>query len=183
MSLPAFRRSAAACCWAVSGCWQPLGAGAPGRLAWPERHTLRLDNGVLLRQEEGALFLAPMLPWQLPRAVEQEPCSKAWPCTYGRGGAAAPTLVNWWGQNRWLTAQRDPAAELPGPDPALARLHAGGHTVCQRLGLGPWPWATSYIDLADALAMPCNAWSRWPIGQASVACSRRARYLQLRFQG
>lgn len=39
--------------------------------ALAQAHTLRLDNGVLLQQEEGELFLSSDVPWQLPSAVEQ----------------------------------------------------------------------------------------------------------------
>ena len=144
--------------------------------ALAQAHSLRLDNGVLLQQEEGELFLSSDVPWQLPSAVEQAL----------RKGVAVHFVAEvqllrqrwYWSNQRLLTATRYYRLSYQ----ALThrwRLHTGSQPF-NGLGLGT-ALGNSYTDLADAL-QTLQHWVRWRIGARDSLPADGPALLQLRFR-
>ena len=144
--------------------------------ALAQAHTLRLDNGVLLQQEEGELFLSSDVPWQLPSAVEQAL----------RKGVAVHFVAEvqllrqrwYWSNQRLLTATRYYRLSYQALTPRW-RLHTGSQPF-NGLGLGT-ALGNSYTDLADA-SQTLQHWVRWRIGARDSLPAEGPALLQLRFR-
>lgn len=138
--------------------------------------TLRLDNGVLLQQEEGALLLSSDVPWQLPSAVEQAL----------RKGVAVHFIAEvqllrkrwYWSNQSLLTATRYYRLSYQVLTHRW-RLHMGSQPFTA-LGLGA-ALGNTYADLADAM-QALQHWVRWRIGERDSLPPEGPAVLQLRFR-
>ncbi len=121
---------------------------------------MRLDNGVLLQQEEGELFLSSDVPWQLPSAVEQALRKGVAVHFVAEVQACSPPTL--------VLEQPTPTnghallpLKLPGPHPP-AGVRTGSQPF-NGLGFLGTALGNSSPDLADAL-QALQHWVRWRIG-------------------